>query len=262
MFPLDSEGVGKVPGSNIKCYSLFHLQSCYMGISRYHTVILDLDSVVDMSKINTNACNLYVKQDMGSQRALSWCISLVATALLINTTYVWMQPKDRIDSYRNETADSQRNNARTENTKRESAVTENRTKEGVGTDKTLKEGSFIKFGKHKGVSETLNRTDQLKKDSLFKTEIEKHRLRLYAGAYRHCFSKVESALSLPSEKECTNPRVPNTVHLVWTYEKRHPFKFRQLLSVFSMLQIQKPCAVLFWYAGYMPTGNYWKQFQV
>ena len=147
------------------------------------------------------------------------------------------------------------NYSRTENMKRERPVTENRTTKGVGTNNTMKEV-------YKGVGETLNGTDQLTKDSLFKVEIEKHRLRLYAGTYRHCFSQVESAPSLPSEKECTNPRVPNIVHLVWTYEKTYPFKFRQLLSVSSMLQIQKPCAVLFWYAGYMPTGNYWKQFQV
>ena len=38
------------------------LQVC-LGISRYHTVILDLQSVVDMSKINTNAFNLFVKQN-------------------------------------------------------------------------------------------------------------------------------------------------------------------------------------------------------
>ena len=66
-----------------------------------------------------------------------------------------------------------------------------------------------------------------------------------------------------SQKEyanCSVPRVPNVVHLVWLYGKTNPMNFRQLLSILSMLRFIQPCAILFWYDGSAPSGQYWQHF--
>ena len=62
--------------------------------------------------------------------------------------------------------------------------------------------------------------------------------------------------------KCSEPRVPNIVHLVWLYGKPYDFTFRQLLSGLSILLFIKPCSILFWYDGSTPTGKYWKHFLV
>ena len=59
---------------------------------------------------------------------------------------------------------------------------------------------------------------------------------------------------------CTNPRVPNIVHFVWLWDKPEPYKFRQLLGGLSVVRVLKPCAIVFWNAGYLPTGPWWKEF--
>ena len=61
-------------------------------------------------------------------------------------------------------------------------------------------------------------------------------------------------------KNCTRPRVPNIVHFVWLWDKPETYKFRQLLGGLSVLRILKPCAVIFWNAGFLPTGPYWDEF--
>ena len=102
----------------------------------------------------------------------------------------------------------------------------------------------------------------MNKDTVFKVEIKKHHLRLLNEPRQKCFTHDLPAPQSPRDKECNNPRVPNIVHIVWLYNTSNPFTFRQLLSGLSMLQVQRPCAVLFWYGGYVPTGNYWELFQV
>ena len=102
----------------------------------------------------------------------------------------------------------------------------------------------------------------MNKDTVFKVEIKKHHIRLLNEPHQKCFIHDLPAPQSPSDEECNKPRVPNIVHIVWLYSASHNFTFRQFLSGLSMLQVQRPCAVLFWYDGYVPTGNYWQLFLV
>ena len=52
----------------------------------------------------------------------------------------------------------------------------------------------------------------------------------------------------------------NIVHFVWLWDKPEPYKFRQLLGSLSVLRILKPCAIIFWNAGVLPTGPWWREF--
>lgn len=50
--------------------------------------------------------------------------------------------------------------------------------------------------------------------------------------------------------------VPNVIHLIWFYKPRTQFKFHQLISILSVMTIQKPETVYFWY-NFKPRGKWW-----
>ena len=47
---------------------------------------------------------------------------------------------------------------------------------------------------------------------------------------------------------------PNLVHFVWLYGRSHEMSFIQFLSALLVAKIDKPCVILFWYEGFVPTG--------
>ena len=59
---------------------------------------------------------------------------------------------------------------------------------------------------------------------------------------------------------CSSQRVPGIVHFVWLWAYPEPYTFRQLLGGLSVLRVLKPCAIYFWNAGYLPTGEWWDMF--
>ena len=100
----------------------------------------------------------------------------------------------------------------------------------------------------------------------------KHEMIQYEGQMRlgkHCAARNQAVNKHVKDSEkggqevyanCSNPRVPNIVHYVWLWDKPEPYKFRQLLGGLSVVRILKPCAIVFWNAGPLPTGPWWKEF--
>ena len=100
------------------------------------------------------------------------------------------------------------------------------------------------------------------KDGRFRKEIAMYFNQIHLP--RAC-EDVNRSLPKPVQSQeehggCSVPRVPNIVHLVWLYGRPHAMIFRQLLSVLSVLRFIQPCAILFWYDGSAPRGQYWQHF--
>ena len=107
----------------------------------------------------------------------------------------------------------------------------------------------------------------LPNEHAFKHEMMMYEAQMQLG--KHCVvrNQVVSYHVNASQKgaqevyaNCTKPRVPNIVHFVWLWDKPEPYKFRQLLGGLSVVRVLKPCAIVFWNAGFLPTGPWWEEF--